>query len=166
MAALPEPARLVIAGHGPDAAELHRLAAELGLERRVRFLSFEADVRRWMRAADGFVLTSRWEGLPMALLEAAACGVPIVATDVPGTREAVIDGETGRLTSAGDVPALREAMAGMMLLGPAERQAMGERARRMVLEKFSLEQVLQRWEDLYESLLAKNSMPGRWGRRA
>ena len=101
MVQVPDPARLLIAGAGPLQSELIQLAARLGLERRVRFLGFEPDIKRWMQAADGFVLSSRWEGLPMGLLEAAACGLPAVATCVPGTPEVIVDGQTGWLTPAG-----------------------------------------------------------------
>ncbi len=114
LARAPETARLLIAGAGPLLTELVQLAARLGLERRVRFLGFEPNVQRWMQAADGFVLSSRYEGLPMVLLEAGACGVPAVATDVPGTREAIVNGETGWLAPAGDADALAQAMAKLM----------------------------------------------------
>ena len=73
-AKLPEQARLLIAGAGTLQNELAQITARLGLERRVRFLGFQPDVKPWMRAADGFVLSSRWEGLPVGLLEAGACG--------------------------------------------------------------------------------------------
>ena len=134
-----------------------QLAARLGLERRVRFLGFEPKVQRWMQAADGFVLSSRYEGLPMVLLEAGACGVPVVATDVPGTREAIVNEETGWLAPAGDADALALAMAKLMRTPIEERRAMGERARRMVRERFSLETVLDRWEQLYAELLDRKS---------
>ncbi len=165
MAGLPETARLVIAGTGPLEGDLRRLSGELGLEGRVRFLGFEPEVRRWMQAADGFVLSSRWEGLPMALLEAAACGLPAVATDVPGTREAVMDGETGLLAAPGNGLALEGAMSGMMRMSAEERGKMGERARQRVVREFSLEVVLDRWEALYGELLAGSSGPRWWGRR-
>jgi glycosyltransferase involved in cell wall biosynthesis len=158
-----EPARLVIAGTGPLESEIRRLSKELGLERRVRFLGFEPDVRRWMQAADGFVLTSRWEGLPMALLEAAACALPAVATDVPGTREVIVHGLTGSLAVAGSAMALQEAMARMMQAPTQQRRAMGERARQLVLERFSLDLVLDRWEGLYADLRQWNPRPVRWG---
>ena len=96
----------------------------------MRFLGFEPNVQRWMQAADGFVLSSRYEGLPMVLLEAGACGLPAVATDVPGTREVIVNGETGWLAPAGDADALAQAMAKLMRTPPEERRAMGERARR------------------------------------
>ena len=153
VARLPETALLVIAGNGPLQNELTLLSACLGLERRVRFLGYEPDVRRWMRAADGFVLSSRWEGLPMALLEAGACALPTVATDVPGTHELLLDGVLGTLTSPGDEGALAKAMAQFMQIPAAERLAMGEQARQRIVARFSMESVLDRWEDLYADLL-------------
>ena len=153
MARAPENARLVIAGDGPLRDGLVELAARLGLDGRVRFLGFEADVTRWMQAADAFVLSSRWEGLPMGLLEAGACALPVVATDVQGTGEVVVDGVTGTLVAAGDAVALAEAMTRVMQAPEVERLAMGTRARQRVIEKFSMESVLDRWEALYEGLL-------------
>jgi glycosyltransferase involved in cell wall biosynthesis len=164
MVEAPEAARLVIAGSGPMESELRRLSTELGLESRVQFLGFEPNVLRWMLAADGFVLSSRWEGLPMVILEAAACAVPSVATDVPGTREVIVDGLTGLLATAGSAPALQGAMARMMQMPPEERRAMGDRARQFVLERFSLDAALDRWEALYANLLQRNPRPLRWGR--
>ncbi len=98
-AGLPGAARLVVAGGGPQEAALHRLAESLGIAPRVRLLAFEPNVRRWMQAADGFVLSSLWEGLPVSLLEAGACGLPCVATAVAGSQEVVMDGATGYLAS-------------------------------------------------------------------
>ena len=156
----PAAAQLLILGAGPLEAELVQLAAQLGLERRVHFFGFEANVRRWMQAADGFVLSSRYEGLPMVLLEAGACGLPAVATDVVGTREVIADGENGWLAPAGDAQALAGAMARLTQIPAEERRAMGERARRRVVGQFSLETVLDRWERLYEDLLRRKS--GEW----
>ncbi len=152
-----ETARLLIAGVGPLQAELVQLAARLGLEQRVRFLGFDPNVQRWMQAADGFVLSSRYEGLPMVLLEAGACALPAVATDVPGTREAIVNGETGWLAPAGDADALALAMAKLMRTPIEERRAMGERARRHVVEQFGIESVLDRWEQLYAELLDRKN---------
>lgn len=153
MAGGPQTAQLVVLGEGPLRAELGRLAARLGLERRVRFAGFEPDVARWMKAADGFVLTSRYEGLPMVLLEAGACGVPTVATDVVGIREVIVNRETGWLARAGDAKELTAAMTRLMQVPSEERRTMGERARRLVVERFSLEKVLDEWEKLYAELL-------------
>jgi len=153
LAYAPEKARLLILGTGPLEMELAALARRLGLERRVCLLGFEPNVQRWMQAADGFVLSSRYEGLPMVLLEAGVCAVPAVATDVPGTHEVVVDGVNGRLARAGDPQSLCEAMTGLMRMPLEERYAMGECARRRVIEEFGLETVLNRWERLYEALL-------------
>ena len=155
-AGLPAEARLIIAGSGPLESSLRALAQNLGIASRVRFLGFELNLRQWMQAADAFVLSSRWEGLPMAVLEAAACGLPTVATSVPGTREAVVDGKTGFLAESANAPALRAAMARMMELPAGERNRMGQSARQFVAERFSLDQVLDRWEALYKNLLNRN----------
>jgi len=149
----PEAARLMILGAGPLEAELTQLAAQLGLERRVRFLGFKPDVKHWLQAADGFVLSSHYEGLPMALLEAGALGLAAVATDVPGTREVIVDGVNGLLARAGDAHSLAEAMRRLRHTPLDERRAVGERARQRVVEQFGLETVLDRWERLYEELL-------------
>jgi glycosyltransferase involved in cell wall biosynthesis len=163
-ALLPQKARLVIAGAGPLQDELIQLAERLCIELRVAFLGFEPNVRRWLQAADGFVLSSRTEGLPMVLLEAAACGLPAVATDIPGTREVVEDDVTGFLAQAGDASALTEKMSALMLASREERRTMGEQAMQRVSERFSLDAVLDQWEALYGELLEHNPMPRRWGR--
>jgi glycosyltransferase involved in cell wall biosynthesis len=153
MTRTPERARLLVLGAGPQEGRLTELAEWLGLKQRVRFAGFEPNVVRWMRAADGFVLSSRYEGLPMVLLEAGACGVPVVATDVPGTREVVVNGETGWLAPAGNAQELANTMMKLMHMPPDARHATGERARRHVARNFSLEAALDRWERLYANLL-------------
>ena len=163
-AAVSERSRLVIAGSGPQESDLRSLSAALGIEPRVRFLGFEPDVRGWMQAADGFLLTSLWEGLPMGLIEAGACGLPTVATDVAGTREVIADGETGFLAAARSSTAVAEKMRLLMKATHEERRAMGERARQCIVERYSLDSVLDRWEALYSELLARNPAPRRWAR--
>jgi glycosyltransferase involved in cell wall biosynthesis len=164
MMALPKAARLIVAGAGPEEGRLRRMASELGLEARIRFLGFERDVLPWMHAADGFVLSSRWEGLPMSLLEAGACGLPAVATDVPGSREIIVDGQNGFLAPAGDSLSLCDTMIRMIRLSREERDAMGTRGRERVLTRFSLDAVLDRWEMLYRELLDSHPRPTRWSR--
>ncbi len=159
----PQTARLLVLGAGPLQAELTALAAQLGLEERVRFMGFEPNVGSWMQAADGFVLSSRYEGLPMVLLEAGACGVPAVATDVPGTREVLISGVNGLLARAGDAVNLGDAMSRLMSMPAEERSAMGQRARQRVIAEFSLESMLDRWEKLYEELLDRKNV--NWRKR-
>jgi glycosyltransferase involved in cell wall biosynthesis len=158
MVAVPAPARLVIAGGGPLLNNLARLTSHLGLCERVKFLGFEPRVKRWYQAADGFVHSSRWEGLPMALLEAGACALPAVTTDVPGSREIVVDGETGTLVPPADASALAWAMTSMMRTPAEERRRMGACARHRVVEQFSLASSFDRWNDLYGTLLSQKSL--------
>jgi glycosyltransferase involved in cell wall biosynthesis len=160
MATLPRSARLVIAGSGPLRENLSWLTASLGLAGRVRFLGYDPNVKRWLQAADGFVLASRWEGLPMALLEAAACELPAAVTDVPGIREVIEDGETGMLAPVMDAAALACAMTAIMQASAEDRHTMGERARQGVTERFSLESAIDSWEKLYEDLLLKKFRAG------
>jgi len=157
LALIPKPSQLLIAGGGALEPALRSLSDELGLQNRVRFLGFQPDVRQWMQAADGFVLSSRWEGLPMSLLEAGACTLPAVVTDVPGSCEIVEDGQNGFKAPAGDASALAQAMMRIMQLPQQDLRAMGLAARRRIEERYSLESVLDRWEGLYCDLLAKHS---------
>jgi glycosyltransferase involved in cell wall biosynthesis len=161
MVAVPETACLVIAGDGELASSLRQLSQDLNLESRVRFLGFVPDVRHWMQAADGFVLSSRWEGLPMSLLEAGASALPAVATDVRGSREVIVDGQTGYLIPPGNASTLGDAMTRIMLLPLATRKEMGKQARQRIVEHFSIESVLDRWQALYDTLLRTHPRPAR-----
>jgi glycosyltransferase involved in cell wall biosynthesis len=163
LAGLPQNATLAIAGDGPLKNELIERSASLGLQNRIRFLGFEPEVRSWMQAADGFVLSSRWEGLPMSLLEAGACALPAVATYVAGSREVIVDGQTGALAAADSVEALQGAMSQIMQTPTEQRLAIGLRARQHIVARFSLTAVLDQWEALYASLLERNPRPQRWG---
>lgn len=155
----PQNTRLLIAGEGSQHGSLCQLSANLGIERRVRFLGFQHDVKPWLHAADAFVLSSRWEGLPVGLIEAGACGLPAVATDVPGSREVVVPGRTGLLVPSGSHEALAQAMTAIALASPRERQAMGHLARLHVLDRFSLDSMLDRWETLYGTLMVRGYLP-------
>jgi glycosyltransferase involved in cell wall biosynthesis len=99
-------------------------------------------------------LPSRREGLPVALLEAAACGRPLIATDVPGCREIVIPGETGLLVPVDDAPALAEAIK-TLARAPHLRAQFGAAARRIVETQFSADLVGKQVVELYRALLAR-----------
>ena len=105
IASVPD-AVLAIAGDGPLRPHLERVATEEGVEGRVRFLGVRPDARALMGAADAIVLSSHWEGLPLSALEALASGTPLVATDVRGLRELVVDDQDALL-----VPEEPEALA-------------------------------------------------------
>ncbi len=164
-AGLPPASWLAIAGTGWQEPELRRLTEQLGLDSRVRFLGFQENIRRWMQGADGVVLASRWEGLPLSLLEAGACGLPSVATETAGAREIEVDGLTGFLCSADRPGALRAAMLRLMSLTPEQRLGMGLDARQHIAEHFGLEAALERWETLCRDLLGRNPSPRRSPRR-
>jgi glycosyltransferase involved in cell wall biosynthesis len=106
-----------------------------------------------MQAADAFVMSSAWEGMPIVLLEACASSLPIVVTDVGGSRELVLEGKSGHITPPHDPASLAGAMVSVMALPDADRLVMGERAREHVLGAFDIETVADRWEELYRSLL-------------
>jgi glycosyltransferase involved in cell wall biosynthesis len=105
--------RLVIAGDGPERARTETLARELGITPWVHFLGATDDIPSVLAALDLFALSSHVEGLPLALTEAMACSLPVVATSVGGVPKVVEDGGTGVLVPADDVGAFREALAGL-----------------------------------------------------
>jgi glycosyltransferase involved in cell wall biosynthesis len=112
------PPELWILGEGEERAELQRLARELGVSSRVTFLGFKSNPYPFMAAADVFVLSSRWEGFANVVVEALACGTPVVSTDCPyGPAEILADGEFGRLVPVGDAPGLARAVEAALAEG-------------------------------------------------
>lgn len=144
---------LLIAGEGELRPELERLAEELKIADRVRFCGFCQNSAELLNVADGFVLSSRWEGLPLILLEAAATTLPIVATDVGGNAEIVQDGKTGFLVPPNDSAALRAAMQVVMEIPEKNRFEMGEAGRAFVLANYRMSRVVFEWESLYREFL-------------
>jgi glycosyltransferase involved in cell wall biosynthesis len=145
---------LLIAGAGPDEEALRESARQLGVG--ARFLGQRDDLPALMQAADAFLLTSDVEGLPMALLEAAASGLPVVATAAGGVAEIVAEGVTGFLTPPGELPMLAEAIARMEAAGIDTRARMGTAARGLACERFDIHTVARRWLDLYQELLERS----------
>lgn len=141
-------ARFWLAGDGPLRAEAEALAAQGGLQSRFRVLGWRRDVPDLLAAADLLVLTSRFEGLPLAVLRAMAAGLPVVATAVNGTPEAVRDGSTGFLVPPGDAEATA---AAIVRLGrdPGLRRRMG-RAGRAASAEFRQARFRQEVLALYE----------------
>jgi glycosyltransferase involved in cell wall biosynthesis len=149
---------LLLVGHGSLQEETESLARSLGLGDRIRFLGVRSDVPELMAAADGYVMSSAWEGMPIALLEAAAAGLPIVATRVGGNHEVVRDGESGYLVPPRDHEALGRAMMRLMEQPSEERRAMGERGREHVRVHYGLGRVVERWQDLYRQVSARKGL--------
>ena len=119
---------------------------------RMRQLGLRHDVPALLDAADGLVLASAWEGMPMAVGEAMAMGKPVVATDVGGVRELV--GDAGVLVPAKDSQALAAAMLGVMEQTAPARADIGQAARQRILDYFDMEAKADAWEAMYRSLLA------------
>jgi glycosyltransferase involved in cell wall biosynthesis len=146
-------AQLWIAGdaRGDERAPLESLATELGIGANVRWLGLRRDMPALLDAADALVLSSAWEGMPLAVGEAMAMEKPVVATDVGGVRELV--GDAGMVVPAKDSRALAEAMLATMDQSREELAARGSAARERVLSHFSIDATADMWEALYESLL-------------
>jgi glycosyltransferase involved in cell wall biosynthesis len=151
-------AQLLIAGDGPMRPDMEVLTRSLKLGDRVRFLGIRRDVPELMNAADAYVMSSAWEGMANVLLEASATGLPIIATDVGGNREVVIDGKTGFLVPPKNPEALAQAMLHLMEMPEEERHAIGKAARQYVEANFTLDRVVDRWEALYKELLARKGV--------
>lgn len=119
----------------------------------VEYLGATSDVRPYVAAADCVVLPSYREGVPCTLMEAAAMGRPLVATDVPGCREVVRDGVNGYLCRAKDARSLASAMTRMLELPAGERRAMGLRGRRLMEERFDVRLIVQRYDEAVARLV-------------
>jgi glycosyltransferase involved in cell wall biosynthesis len=145
--------RLVVVGDGPLRAELESHADELGIRDRVLFTGYRQDVPLLMKAFDIFVLPSVSEPFGMVVAEAMAMGKPVVASDVGGVSEMVVDGRNGLLVAPGDSTALAEAMR--QLLNDEELvNELGSNGRRTVEEQFDLDTMVRRTENVYSTLLA------------
>ncbi len=145
-------AHVVIAGDGDLRAELVAQTRALGVEGRVTFLGTRRDPLDLLRASDVFVMPSVVEGMSNALLEAMALGLPVVATEVGGTPEVVVDGETGFLVPPADPERLAAALA-KVLLAPELGRELGAAGRRRIQERHRVEHMVRAVERLYDDLL-------------
>ena len=139
---------LVILGEGPERASLQTFAADLGIASRVSLAGQFQEPATILKGADLFVLSSRYEGFPNALLEAMACQLPVVSTDCSsgGPRDIIRDGVDGILVPPGDAAALAHAMDRLMA-NSDERQRLGTRAAE-IIERFSIEKIMKMWDEL------------------
>jgi GalNAc-alpha-(1->4)-GalNAc-alpha-(1->3)-diNAcBac-PP-undecaprenol alpha-1,4-N-acetyl-D-galactosaminyltransferase len=147
---------LTILGEGPMRAELEALRTRLGLVDRVHFLGSVKNVDAHLRQADLFVMPSRFEGFPMALCEAMACGLPILAADcLSGPRDIIREGIDGILVPIEDIDALAAGLDRLMG-DPIQRQQLAQAAPQ-VLERFGLERVMGMWMDTIKQTIERRA---------
>ena len=144
--------RFLLAGDGPEEKRLKALAAEYGIEDKIIFLGFRDDIPLILSLLDIFVLPSLEEGLPRAVIEAMAAGVPVIATDIGGTRELVANEKTGYLVQPGDSHGLAAAIESV-LGTKQEAGQIAEQARSLVRDRFTLENMVEQFEGLYDQLV-------------
>jgi glycosyltransferase involved in cell wall biosynthesis len=154
--------RFVIVGDGELREPIAKRIAEAGLQSQVRLAGSRPldEVATWLGAADLFVLSSRYEGLPLALMEAMAAGCPVVATDVGGVSEVVVDGSVGWLVPPADPRRLAGAI-NRIVGDPQARQAMASAARARVLASFSVEACYEKTTVIYRGLTTSEPAPAR-----
>jgi glycosyltransferase involved in cell wall biosynthesis len=146
------PARVVFVGDGPTRPAIEEEAVCLGLRDRVEFLGERQDVPEILAAAHVFALPTNWEGFPLSILEAMRAGLPVIASDVGGVAEGVVEGTTGFLVPRGDAAAFRDRLD-RLLHRPSVRQQMGAAGRRRYEAKFTLDAMTRNTLAVYHSVL-------------
>lgn len=146
-----QPVHLMIAGSGPLESELKALSCQLGIEQFVHFLGSREDVLEILPCFEALVLPSLWEGFPHILLEAMALEVPVIATDVSGSRELIKTGETGLLTPPADPQALAQAML-RMLNEPSTMRQMARQAKQLA-SQYTMQHAASYYGQVYQQLV-------------
>jgi len=147
------PGRLAVVGNGWLEDDVRAEIARLGVGEHVGWFPFRGSMASYLRALDLLVLPSAWEAFPLAVLEAMACEVPVLATRVGGIPEAVLDGRTGRLVPPGDCGALAQALGELLADAPG-RERLGAEGRRHVAERFDVEVMVDQVAGVYDQLRA------------
>jgi glycosyltransferase involved in cell wall biosynthesis len=150
---------LLLVGEGPARDGLQGLVDHLGLRNCVHFAGYQPQPERFLAAMDIFALTSRSEGMPLAVLEAWAAGLPVVATAVGGLPELIDDGRTGLLVPPDDEAALAHALLGL-ITAPAAARRMGGAGREQVDSTYSLHRMAETYHRHYLELLTRGSSDG------
>ena len=144
-------AKCVLVGDGALRPQIEAMIQAHGLQDRVMLLGWRRDVASLLKAFDVFVLTSQWEGLPCAILEARASRIPIVATRVGGSAEAIIEGIQGTLCPAGDVKAIAGRVC--QILGDERLRADLRNGTQELPEEFTIQETVKQYQSLYTYLL-------------
>jgi glycosyltransferase involved in cell wall biosynthesis len=144
-------ARLIIVGSGYLQTQLECMAKELGIANSVEFTGLQSDIPAQLHRGSLTVLPSRWEGMPNALLEAMACGLPCVATRVSGSEDIIQHGVNGLLVESEDYQGMAQALL-TLLHDPVLAQRYGQAARETVERHYSLERIMDRYVELYQRI--------------
>lgn len=148
---------LVLVGEGPSRPELEAVIAELGIHEAVHLLGFRSDIRHQLANADLFVLPSHSEGFGIALVEAMACEVPVLSSNVGGAGEVMAGLDPAFLLSPGDEKGWVATMERILTMPVEKRKALGRQCRELVIERFSPEAYVTALEDLYAEALAERT---------
>lgn len=142
-----------IFGEGPEERRLKGLVDRLGIGNRVIFCGYVSDVECLLPQFDALIMASSREALPMAAIEAAVRGIPVITTDIPGMREILPDGEHALFVAAGNVAEMQQGLDQFLTSMDGRLKAMGSRARERALEHFSLKRWCSEIHDVYRTLL-------------
>lgn len=146
-------ARLILVGSGPIQSQLTEMAEALNIKESTEFAGLQSDVIAQLHRASIAILPSRWEGMPNAVLEAMACGIPCIATRVSGSEDIIQQGENGLLVEVEDYKAMAEAL--LTLLCDADfTKKCGEAARATVEQRYRLEHITDRYIELYQKMIS------------
>lgn len=151
------PVRFIIAGDGPAAPDIRKMAREFNIDKSVMFLGHRKDIEDVICALDIFVLTSLWEGLPRVLVQAAALGKPIVTFDVEGAREVIHQNKSGFIVPLRDVEKLVESIA-YLIDNPKKARIMGSWGRTIVNGEWDKDVMVRKISHLYDELLEKGNI--------
>lgn len=143
--------RLAIIGDGPEELNLMKLVQDLGLEHQVKFFGFRKDRISFLRGFDIFVLPSRLEGVPRCVMEAMAANVPVIASDIPGCRDLILQNHTGLLFKPDDVDELRRAISNLIIDNDLGSR-LATNAKMMVENNWSASAMANRYHKLYNEL--------------
>jgi glycosyltransferase involved in cell wall biosynthesis len=143
-------------GDGPLDTEVRKLSASLHLDPVMHWLGQRSDVPKLLRVLDCFVLTSRWEGFPLVILEAMAAEIPVVATNIPGTRDAIRHGVNGWLAPVGDAESLARFVLDL-LADPAKADLFRSANRARIDGEFTRRRMITMLQNLYQQIISESA---------
>lgn len=151
-----EPFRVVFIGDGPTRSAHEELASQLGIRDRVDFLGVRRDIERLLSSAHIFALPSNWEGFPLTILEGMRAGLPVVASNVGGVAEAIVDGKTGFLVPAGSITEFRSRLR-QLISDPTLRASLGSAGRARYEAEFTVRAMLRKTVVVYQAIHSREA---------